>query len=104
MRATIMGFHGSWGSGIAILSVRLESGEPKMISCENAPTVRALEAIFGNVITSNHCVNVDAIKGKKINYKMDDMGLVLGAIMPDCEDCNMWESMDCSKCIATEDE
>ena len=83
MKGTILGFSGSWGSGIATLSIKTETGEHVNIPCDNGPTVRALDAIFDNVITHNHSVNVDAIKGKKIKYKMDDMGLVLGWIAPD---------------------
>ena len=85
MKATILNFYGSWGSGIAILLVKTEEGYLKEIPCDNGPTVRALEAIFGDAIGSNHTINVDAIKGKKIVYEMDDMGLVLGRIAPDEE-------------------
>lgn len=85
MKGTILGFYGSWGSGIATLSIKTETGEHKNIPCENAPTVRALDAMFGNVIDSGHTLNIDAIKDKKIEYKMDDMGLMLGWIAPDNE-------------------
>ena len=83
MKGTIIGFYGSYGSGIATLSIKTETGEHKMVPCDNGPTVRALDAIFGNVIGPGHSVNVYAIKGKKIRYEMDDMGLVLGWIAPD---------------------
>ena len=85
MNGTILGFYGSWGSGIATLSIKTESGEHVNIPCDNGPTVRALDAIFDNVIGPNHSLNNSAIKGKKIIYEMDDMGLVLGWIAPDEE-------------------
>ena len=85
MKGTILGFSGSWGSGIATLSVKTESGEHVNIPCDNGPTVRALAAMFNDVIAPGHSVNVYAIKGKKIKYEMDDMGLVLGWIAPDEE-------------------
>jgi len=84
MKGTILGFYGSWGSGIATLSIKTESGEHVNIPCDNGPTVRALDAIF-DCIGSGHTINVDKIKGKKIKYEMDDMGLVLGWIAPDEE-------------------
>ena len=52
------------------------------VPCDNAPTVRALDACFGNVIGEAHTVNNKAIQGKDIVYSMDDMGLVLEAFTP----------------------
>jgi len=85
-RGTIAGFRGSWMSGLATLIVRREDGSLDMVPCDNAPTVRALEACFGGVIAPGRTVNVDAIRGREIEYGMDDMGLVLGWIRPVEED------------------
>lgn len=68
-RGTIVGFSGSWGSGIATLIIN-----HKPVMCENAPTVRALEACFGNIIAS-HKKN---LKGKKIAFSLDAIGILEG--------------------------
>lgn len=73
MKGTIEGFGGSWGSGIGYLVI---DGKP--IPCENAQTVRSLDACFGNVISAGHSVNNDAIKGKEVVYSVDSFGMLLG--------------------------
>jgi benzoyl-CoA reductase/2-hydroxyglutaryl-CoA dehydratase subunit BcrC/BadD/HgdB len=73
LRGTITGFQGSWMSGIANLMI---DGVP--VLCDNGPTVRALEAAFGNVIDNAHCVNQEAIIGKEIYYSEDFMGMLEG--------------------------
>ena len=75
-KGTIEGFVGSWGSGIAILAIQRDDGVPDWPFCENSSTVRALDAAFGNVIAPDHCVNNDALKGKRIVYTLDDMGML----------------------------
>jgi len=52
------------------------------VPCDNAPTVRALDRAFGNVISKNHTMNNKAIEGKEIYYVLDDMGLVLAGFVP----------------------
>lgn len=74
-RGKITGFEGNWGSGMATLWV---DGAP--IPCDNAATVRALDAIFGDVIAPGHCVNTEALVGREILWDWDDMGLMLGAL------------------------
>lgn len=76
-RGTITGFRGSWGSGLGYLLI-----DDVAVPCDNAPTVRALDACFGDVIAEGHTVNQEAIIGKEIYYSMDDMGLVLGGFTP----------------------
>jgi len=78
-KGKIIGFKGSWLSGLAQLIVVNEKGEHKSIPCDNAPTVRALNAAFGNVIASGHTVNQDAIKDKEIYYSV---GFVLEGFTP----------------------
>jgi hypothetical protein len=77
--ATIIGFYGSWSSGLATLRV-IEDGQEKDIPCDNAPTVRALDAMFPGFIMPGHVITNAAIRGKKIKYCMDDMGIVLGGL------------------------
>lgn len=77
----IINFEGSWNSGLAMLIVKNKNGKIIRIPCDNAPTVRALDSMFNNVITKNHAVNIDAIKGKTIEYEIDDFG-VLAWIKP----------------------
>jgi hypothetical protein len=74
---TIKDFKGSWNSGIAFLTVEHEDGTTQLIYCDNAATVRALDSLFGNVIDNGHTVNVEAIRGKKIEYCLDECGFVL---------------------------
>ena len=73
LTGTINGFRGGWGSGLGALIV---DGVP--VHCENAPTVRSWEGCFGNVIDDNHCVNQDAIVGKRISYSVDCVGFLEG--------------------------
>ena len=73
---TILGFQGSWSSGLAWLIVKDHSGRERHLNCENAATVRALDDAFGDVITPAHCVNQEAIRGKEIYYSVGDFGLL----------------------------
>lgn len=84
-KGCITGFRGSWGSGIGYLFVEDEEESLHIISCENAPTVRALDACFGNVIGDGHIVRNDDEAGyvnQWIYYSLDDMGLILEAFTP----------------------
>jgi len=71
-RGVIKGFAGSWGSGLG--SLLFESGQ--CVHCENAPTVRALEGCFGDVIGNAHDVKNNSIEGKEIVYSVGDFGLL----------------------------
>jgi hypothetical protein len=76
--ATILGFQGTWGSGLGSLVLSTPEGEIK-VPCDNGATVRALEAAFGDVIGDAHDVRGSGGHvGKQIIYSMDEMGLVLG--------------------------
>ena len=72
-KGTITGFGGSWLSGIGYLEI-----DNVPVPCENAPTVRALDGAFGDVIAAGHTVDQDAVIGKVIYYSTDDMGLLDG--------------------------
>lgn len=77
MKGTIERFVGSWGSGLGYLVI-----DGVSVPCENGPTVRALDACFGDVITFGHSVNQEAIKGKEIYWSYDEFGLILGGFTP----------------------
>jgi len=64
-------------SGLAILVIDDERKGRVSISCENAPTVRALDACFGSVIGEGHTYNHEAIAGKAIYYGVTEYGLLL---------------------------
>jgi len=72
----IVGFSGSWGSGLGFLII---DGQP--VPCENAATVRALEACFGRVIAPGHLVYQESIVGQEIQYQIGPWG-VLEAFSP----------------------
>jgi len=74
----IKDFRGSWGSGMATLV--FEDGTE--VPCENAPTVRAFMRAFGASASPGHTFDVRQIRGKKIEYWLDDMGLALAGFRP----------------------
>lgn len=69
-KGTLIGFGGSWRSGIGYL---LFSDRPAVM-CENAPTVRALQAAYGDVIGEAHTAKIKS--PREIVYSVDDMGLL----------------------------
>ena len=78
-------FGGSWGSGLGYLLIEdSESGVRESIPCDNAPTVRALEACFGNVISDGHTVNNEdgGFIGQEVFWSYDEMGLMLKGFTP----------------------
>ena len=85
-RGVIGGFRGSWGSGLGYLII-----DGVGVPCENAPTVRALEGAFGDVIAEGHTVSQKGIVGKEIYYSMD--GFVLCGFTP-VDDPEMQSEID----------
>lgn len=77
-KGTILDFTGSWSSGVAMLTIKIDDGTELSIPCENSQTVRALDACFGGVIVPGHSVGVDAIRGKEIYFSLDDFGMLKG--------------------------
>lgn len=75
-RGTIDGFVGSWASGLGYLII---NGQP--VPCDNAATVRALEACFDGVIAPGHLVSQESIVGRQICYSVSPWG-VLEAFSP----------------------
>jgi hypothetical protein len=70
-RGTIDGFSGSWGSGLGLLII---DGQP--VPCDNAATVRALEACFGGFVAPGHTVRQDSIVGREIRYSVSPWGVL----------------------------
>jgi hypothetical protein len=85
-RGTITGFRGSWMSGLGYLLI-----DGVGVPCDNAPTVRAIDGCFGDVIAEGHTVNQKVIVGKEIYYSMD--GFVLGGFTP-VDDLKMQSEVD----------
>ncbi len=82
-KGKIKDFSGSWGSGLGTLHIEdSETGSIQGIPCENAQTVRCLEAAFGNTITDAHTANGSGYKNKVVYWAYDDMGLTLGWFIP----------------------
>ena len=79
---TIIAFLGSWGSGLGVLVIKSVDGLVMEVPCENAPTVRALDGAFGDVIGNGHTVNQSAIRGKRIYWSYDSVGLILDGFTP----------------------
>jgi hypothetical protein len=74
-KGTLGGFRGSWMSGLGYLII-----DDTPVPCDNAPTVRALDGCFGDVIKPGHTVDGDApsFVGREVVYSVDDMGVLLG--------------------------
>jgi hypothetical protein len=67
---------GSWSSGMVALTVGDET-----FHGDSGPTVRALDAAFGDVIKAGHTASVENITQPIVCWQ-DDMGLVLGGFTP----------------------
>jgi hypothetical protein len=66
----------SWGSGIATLVLKVD-GKLRRVPCESGPLGRALRSAYPDAV-SGHSINVDALKGKWIEYAIDDIGMMQG--------------------------
>jgi hypothetical protein len=79
MKDRIVALRGSWGSGLATLIM-----EGNQVFCENGPTVRAMDACFGNVIGEGHTIDNEkgGHVGREIFYSLDEMGITLGGFTP----------------------
>lgn len=84
-RGKIKAFHGSWMSGIGHLVIENEDGVVMDVPCENAPTVRALEGAFGNVIGPGHSVLPPEEAGyydREVYWSFDELGLIFEGFTP----------------------
>jgi len=80
LKGQIKDFRGTWGSGIATLTVKMDTGETRNIPCDNAPTVRALESAFGNIISAGHKADIKNAKNKWIFFGLTDWGTLAGFV------------------------
>ena len=80
-KGTIVRMYGTWGSGLGMLEIDDEQRGRIAVPCDNAPTVRALDGAFGNVIGEAHTFINEAIEGRVIYYSVDEIG-VLEAFTP----------------------
>jgi len=70
-KGTIKDFKGTWNSGIATLILLSDNNVENRVYCENASTVRALDAMFPGFIAEGHRANPDAIKDKVVFYSLE---------------------------------
>lgn len=75
---TIIGLYGSWESGLAVLKIIRDDGIQDDVFCDNAPTVRAFDAAFDDVIGESHTINSRALRGKRISYSKNWLGILEG--------------------------
>lgn len=75
--ATIVGFIGTAGSGIAFLILQ-ETGKYGHIRVpsDNGPLARHLDSLFPGFIKHGHSVDPSVIKGKRIRYSTNSFGLL----------------------------
>ena len=82
-KGKLLQFGGSWSSGLGYLLIEdSETGAVEQVPCENAPTVRALEACFGNVITPGHTAGGNGYKDQEVYWSYDEMGFILRGFTP----------------------
>lgn len=73
-KGVIEGVYGSFGSGLATIVFQ----DGSQVHCENGPTIRALDACFGNVIGDGHTINNEdgGHVGQEIVFTTDFMNLL----------------------------
>lgn len=62
--------------GMVALFIKGDDGAVKRVLADNGPAIRAFHAAFGDVILPGHRFNPDALKGKRIEYQTDDLGMM----------------------------
>jgi len=78
-KGELLEFQGSYMSGLGQLLIMDEEEGMRVIFCENAITVSALENAFGNVIGEAHNVKRNAgFVGKKVFYSVDGFNILTG--------------------------
>ena len=76
-RGILVEFQGTQESGVGYLLIRdSKTGIIESVPCENAPTVRALEACFGNTITEGHTAEGVGYKGREVFWTCDWLGVL----------------------------
>ncbi|WNM70318.1 hypothetical protein [Myxococcus phage Mx1] len=62
--------------GLVVFTIKDDDGKTHTLYGDNGQTIRSLDAAYGNVIMPGHQFNADAVKGKRIEYEADDLGLM----------------------------
>jgi hypothetical protein len=83
-RAEILSLRGSFGSGMASLTVKLPNGSTRVIHGDNGPLIRALDQAY-DIIGPGHTVDPSNLTGQVIYYWLDDMGLCIGGFIPESD-------------------
>jgi hypothetical protein len=76
--ATIEGFCMTTGSGIAQLLLRGDDGEPLVVPCDAAPTVRALSSFVPGLLRGGAAVRVRLLEGVRVRFALDEIGVLAG--------------------------
>jgi hypothetical protein len=71
--ASIVGFHGTWYSGLARLIVKHEDGSTNAIPGDSGALGRALINAF-DCAGEGHCIDNEKLEGHRIGYRTDDFG------------------------------
>jgi hypothetical protein len=77
MIGVIKGIRGGNG-GILTIEIEHEDGKRVFVHADNAPAIRAFEAAFAGVIKPGHLFDANAIIGQRIDYTVDEIGLMTG--------------------------
>ncbi len=75
-KGTIVGFEGSWGSGLAGLVLE-EHGDRVTVYADSGPLGRALESYYGASCLGN-VIDESRIEGREVMFATDSMGLLVG--------------------------
>ncbi len=76
--ARIVSFQGSWGSGIAYLTVQeIIGGDIITLQADSGPLGRALSQCYGADLPG-HVIDNAVIAGKLIYYGVDELGMLAG--------------------------
>lgn len=73
--AKIVDLEASWNSGLAVLVLEHDDGSRVRVAADNGPLVRALDSAF-SCIAPGHAVDVARLRGRRISYSVDAMGLL----------------------------
>lgn len=96
-RAEILSLRGSFGSGMASLTVKLPNGSTRVIHGDNGPLIRALDQAYDIIGPRRwsfglrtrrgrgHTVDTSNLTGQVIYYWLDDMGLCIGGFIPESD-------------------
>ena len=76
-KGKIIGFASSFKTGMATLFIKRDDGEGHVIMCESAPTVKALQKTFGNVVSRDNTIKKNGGHiNKKIYYCLNAVGIL----------------------------